>query len=886
MRYWSLVASFWRALFRGRRLDTELDDELNGYLSEMVARKVAAGLDPAEARRHALLDIGSLERVKEDVRDVRIGRIADETARDISYALRMLRKAPAFTAAAVATLALGVGAITAIFSVVHALLIEPLPYADAARLVMVWADQSAEGYPRAPLSGPELIDLETRATRFEGFAAIWATTAALTGDNEPEQLRVGQVTPDFFALLGANAALGRTFVDRDVVDGPSAAILLSDAIWQRRYGANPAIVGSRILVNGQPATVIGVMPRSFRLLMAPDASIPDDLDAWLLFPGRRIPTAPRGQRFLRVLGRVRPDVTIAEARADIEHVGAEISQEFAFYGGAGRQFDMISLHSESVRDIQAPLLTAFTGVAILLLIACVNVASLLIARAAARTKETAVRVALGAGSTRILRQHLIEGLVLTVIGSAAGVVVGRLGLDALLGLAPPALSRLSAARVNIPVVAFSTGIMLLWGVLLSLAPLTELLRVKLAAALRLDAARAGSSPGHRLRTWLITAQLALSVVLVVAALLLVRTVINIQRADLGFDASGIQSFRLAVRPAGPQAAVAFARRLQSELAALPGVIAAGSLSHAPYDHVPNWGGPYLAEAGADASTAPQADYRTLSPGALELLQIRLLDGRSFSEADDIASAPVVIVDQRLAARTWPGASAVGKRLLLDPFVAGTPSVAATVVGVVAHVRHRSPVEEVREQVYFPQRQVARNPSVYVVKTAGDPSALMPFVREAITRLDPVLPIYDVRALDVYVNDARATRAFIMRLAVIFAVMALILAAVGVYGVIAYSVALRHREFGVRRALGAEGRVIVELVARDGAALVAKGLVAGLGIAAVATWWMRSLLYGLSPWDMVTFASAIPALLFVGAGACVAPALRAMKISPIESLRVE
>jgi predicted permease len=886
MRAWSRLASFWRTLMRGRRLDANLDDELQTYLDEIIRRKIAAGLDPATARRQALIEMGGLDQVKEGVRDARIGRLADDTLRDVSYAWRTLRKSPGFTLAAVATLALGVGATAAIFSVVNALLIAPLPYADPSRLVFVWADQTAEGYPRAPLSGPELIDLDTRTSRFEGFGGIWSTTAALTDRDEPEQLRVGHVTPDFFSLLGANAALGRTFVDADVATGPPTAILLSDALFKRRYGGDPGIVGSRVLVNGNAATVIGVMPESFRLLMPPDASVPDDLDAFILFDSRRIPQAPRGQRFLRVIGRLREDATIADANADIARIGAEISKAFVEYGAAGRTFDMIPLQADAVREIRGPLLAVFGGVAILLAIACVNVTSLLIARAAARSKETAMRIALGAGYGRLLRQHLIEGLLLTAIGAVAGIAAGRLALDGLLALTPPSLSRLSAARIDMTVFAFSLGIMLAWGLILSLAPLSEVMRVKLATAIRIDAARSGSSSGGRLRSMLITAQIALSVVLVVGALLLVRTFIKVQHADVGFNGDGIFSFRLAARAASRDQALAFARQLQASLAALPGVIGAASISHAPYDHVPNWGGPYLWEAGADPSTAPQADYRSLSPGALELLGIRLIEGRGFTEDDDLRSQPVLIVDSRVVARAWPGQSAVGRRLCVDGFVSGKPNQCATVVGVVEHVRHRNPVEEVRDQVYFPQRQIGRNPSVYLVKSAGDTVTLVPAIREALRKIDPALPIYDARPLSVYIEEARATRAFTMQLAGIFAIVALILASVGIYGVIAYSVALRHREFGVRQALGASSLTVMALVAREGTRLVMRGVATGILLAAVAAWLLRGLLFGVSPWDPITFAAAIPPLLLAGAVACLVPARRATAASPVDALRSE
>ena len=316
------------------------------------------------------------------------------------------------------------------------------------------------------------------------------------------------------------------------------------------------------------------------------------------------------------------------------------------------------------------------------------------------------------------------------------------------------------------------------------------------------------------------------------------------------------------------------------------MVGAASLSHAPYDHVPNWGGPYLSQKGADPSTAPQADYRSLSPGALELIGVRLIDGRGFTEDDDDNARLVVIVDDRLARRAWPGRSPVGQRLAVDPFVTGEPKIWATVVGVVAHVRHRNPVEEVRDQVYFSQRQVVRNPSVYIVKATGDPAAVVPSAREALKRIDPALPIYDVRPLMAYVEGANATRAFTMQLAVIFALVALTLASVGIYGVIAYSVTLRHREFGVRRALGAGAAQVVALVARDGATLLTRGIAAGLAGAALVTWFLRGLLFGVSPWDVTTYAAAIPVLLVAGMIACLLPARRAIATNPVDALRSE
>ena len=336
----------------------------------------------------------------------------------------------------------------------------------------------------------------------------------------------------------------------------------------------------------------------------------------------------------------------------------------------------------------------------------------------------------------------------------------------------------------------------------------------------------------------------------------------------------------------PPAEMAFGRRLESVLAEMPGVTGAASISHAPYDHVPNWGGPYVWERGMEPSTAPQADYRSLSPGTVELMGIRLTEGRSFTEDDDLSAELKVLVDARLAARAWPGQSPLGRALGVDAFVTGKPDMVATVIGVVGHVRHRSPVEDVRDQVYFSQRQVLRNPTVYLVKTSGDPATIARSVAGSVQRVDAALPIYDARPLSVYVDEARATQAFTMQLAVLFAFAALVLAAVGIYGVIAYSVATRQREFGVRRALGAQAGQVVTLVARDAAWLIAKGVAAGIVIAIAGAWFMRGLLFGVEPWDVRTYATAIPILVVTSAVACLLPARRATATNPVDALRSE
>jgi putative ABC transport system permease protein len=630
------------------------------------------------------------------------------------------------------------------------------------------------------------------------------------------------------------------------------------------------------------------MPDGFRLMMPPDAAVPDDLEAWLPL-NRRFAEGPRGQRYLRVIGRMRPGVTVTDARADIARVGREISQAHAFYGTAGRQFETIPLHDDATRDVRTPLRVLSIGVAILLLIACVNVASLLVARAASRARQTAMKAALGAGRGRIVREHVIESLLLALGGGVAGLLLGQWGLSLLVAATPAGLDRLRLASLSPVVVVIILGVVTVWMLLLSMAPATESWKRSLVDTLRADAQRAGGGSGVRLRRVLTVAQLALSVVLVVAALLLIRTVTRVQQIDPGFEASGALTFRVAPpgsRYPNEDAFNAFSRRLEQALRGLPGVTGAAAISHAPYDHVPNWGGPYLSERGGDPSTAPQADYRAVSPGLMELLGVRVLEGRTFTETDDQHGTPVAIVDERLASRMWPGESAVGRRLGVDPRVTGTPSTWVTVVGVVRHVRHRSPTEEVRDQVYFPERQVPRNPFVVVVKTAGDPSLLTTPVRDAVRQLDAALPIYDLRPLESYLGEARAIRAFTAVLAGVFAVAALLLASVGVYGVIAYSVSVRRREFGVRLALGARAGQIVGRVLREAAGLTITGLGLGLAAAVGGAWWLRSQLYEIAPWDPVSLVTTALVLSMVAVAACTIPARRAMRVDPADVLRAD
>ncbi len=830
-------------------------------------------MTPDAARRAAFLEMGDIESVKDRVRDARIGNGLETTIGDARHAWRGLRRTPAFAIVAIVTLGLGIGATTAIFSLVNALLLEELPFRDPGRLVFVWNNVAIGRYGRAPLAATEIHDLRSRATLFEGFGGIWANTTVLTGE-EPEQLRIGLVTTDFFRLLGAEPALGRTFVAEDESSPGQGGILLSDALWRRRFGSDPSVVGRTIEVDHEPTRVIGVMPRDFRPMLPTDSNVPDDLQAWLPLNSNGFATRPRGQRFLRVVGRMKAGVNLSDAQREIASIGLQVGREQPFYASVGLRFDAVGLHADSVREARPTVLALFVGVGILLVIACVNVASLLVARAAARRGETAVRIALGAGTGRLLRQYAVEGLVLGALGGLLGIAIGRAGLAILIALRPPALNRIDAASMDSTVMAFTVAVALTWGLLLSLAPLAEV--------------RHASGTPYRRRAALVVCQLALSVVLLVGAGLLVRAFLQVVRSDAGFRADDIVTFRVAQnwqRYESTESMNAFSAEFRARLAKLTGVTGVGAISHLPYDDgLPNWGTPYVNPGETDLANAGTADTRAVMPGYFEALGARLVEGRFFSETDDPGSMPVTIVDDRLAQRMWPGQSAIGKRLVGDPHTSGRPSVTVTVVGVVRHLRHRRPDADVREQLYFPFQQAPRNPMAYVVRSSLDIDRLAQQIRHTLAQLDPHTPAADLRLFADYVGSARAGRRFATILVATFALVSLVLAGMGVYGVTAYGVALRRRELGVRLALGATGSHVVRLVMGESARLGIMGIGLGLIGAGIVAAFLRTQLYGVTPADPISYAVSVPVLASAVLLAAWLPARRATRVSPLESLR--
>jgi putative ABC transport system permease protein len=884
MRILARLSSLWRGVFQRARMEAELDEELEGYFEELAARKEAGGLPPAEARRAARLEMGGSLPLKLAVRESWLVSAWDSVFQDVRQAWRGLRATPGPSLLAVVTFALGMGSASAILGVVQATLLTPAPYRDPSRLVLVWADLTAAGHPRAPLSGPELGDLRVRTTSFEGLGGIWANSITLTHHGEPEFVRIGLVTASFFPVLGVEPAAGRLFTSADAVEGPPTSILLSWGLWQRRFGGDPEIVGRSITVDDSPATVLGVLPTAFRLLLPHDSGTPDTIEAYQLFP-EQIVEGPRGQRYLRVVGRMRPGVSLAGAREDVDRVAAQLTKEFP--DPRGTAFTTVSLDADNTKAVRGPLLVVTASVALLLVISAVNVLGVLVARAAARRREMAVRVALGASLSRILRLALAEGLTLAVLGAAIGIGLGQGELSLLLALQPEALRRLGEVTLDGCVLAWTSALALLWGGLFTLAPLREYTRPDVGSAL---AATRGE--GRRLRpvfrSALVVAQVALTLVLLVGAGLLTRTFAKIQAIDPGFRADGVLTFRVpsaTPRYPSPESRDALGRTLRAALGALPSVTSVGAASHLPYDAIPNWGGPFSAVEASDEAL-PNADYRSVSPGFFETAGVELRSGRFFTDADGPQSLPVAVVDELLAERVWPGTSPLGQRLRVDPRSTGAPDTWVTVVGVVRHVRHRSLVERLNEQVYFPLSQAFRNPVAYLVRTAGEPGDLTKSVRAAVRSVDSTLPIYEARLLSAYLDRAREVQRFTMLLVGVFAFTALVLAAIGVYGVIAFVVVERRREFGVRLALGATHRGIGALVLAEGARLAAVGAALGLAVALAAGPLFAGQLFGVSATDIVAYAVALPVIGAVALLACLWPVRRATAANVVDVLRAE
>jgi putative ABC transport system permease protein len=819
-------------------------------------------------------------------------------ARDLEYAARTLLKNPAFAVLAILTIALGIGASTAIFSVVNAVLLRPLPYADPDRLVLVWADlrnRDALDF----LSPPgDLYDLRQQTTAFEELAAISVGRQPLTGDGPPEQIDVAGATVNLLRTLGVRVALGRDFIDTDgelpapdtpLEQLPAQSVILTDAFWHSRFGADPGVIGRRIELNGFPGVVVGVLGPEFELLFPTSTNVervPEMLFALRL----DYQNSSRINVFLHMVGRLRPGVSPATAQAQVDAVAADLRERFPVKQTAGLHFRVESMAEDLVVDVRPALLALMGAVGFVLLIACANVANLLLVRTSARERELAVRAALGGSRSRLVRQMLTESVLLAFAGAIIGLVAARLGIRLLLAVRPDNLPRIESVHIDPAVLAFTTLAAFASALVFGVVPALRASRVDVAETLR-ESGRTGglSGAGRRLRNSVVIAEVALSFVLLIGCGLMFRSFVALQKEDPGYDAAGVLTFfvnPVQARWGGLERRALFVRELRSRLSAIPGVTAVAAANPVPLDGTPNVGARWGREdALADAGRFQQADLRWVHPGYFEALRTPLVAGRTFTEEDNRPDAALVVIDERFAEKAFPNESPVGKRFLAR--VRTDEPEWFEVIGVVHHQRHVSLAADSRETMFMTDAVGGfARANRWIVRTDGSPERLIPAVRAAVANLDPLQPIADVQPMSVLVDRAAAPTRFALVLIGVFAGIAALLAAIGLYGVLATMVRQRTPEIGVRMAFGARRTSIVQLVLGEGLVLSAAGLGIGLFAAFALTRVMRSMLVGVAPTDPLTFAAMAVLFVVVATAACAGPALRAARLQPTAALREE
>ncbi|MGE0130009.1 MAG: ABC transporter permease [Blastocatellales bacterium] len=806
---------------------------------------------------------------------------------DLRYGARMLMKKPGFTLIAVLTLALGIGANTAIFSVVNAVLISPLPYREPDRLMQFWETNPLKNWTQANVAPANLFDWQRQNQSFTEIAAYIGSDkkgpglAGLQMDagGEPERIEGLYVTGNIFSVLGADAMLGRTLAEEETWAGKHTVVVLSYGLWQRRFGADPKIVGQKIMLSGRAREVVGVMPPGFYFPSK-------EAELWAPMGWDRNQLAQiRRPHFLRAVGRLKDGVTAEQARAEFNAIAARLEAQYPDTNtqmGVG----LGPLKEWIVSDFSLPLIVLLAAVALVLLIACTNVASLLLAGASARAREAAIRAALGAGRWRIVRQLLTESLLLAFAGGALGLLLALWGKDLLVAYSPGDIPRLDEIRLDWRVLGFTLGAMLATTLLTGLAPALQSSKPQLASALKEGGQKGASGPGVRVRSALVVAEIALALVLVVVAGLMIRSFLLLQKVDPGFDSQNLLTLRVGlpgVRYGEDSQMQAFFEQAEARIRSLPGVVAVGSTTVLPLKGY-QWTSDFTIDGRPPEDYGREVRHKEITPDYFRAMGLPLRRGRFFNGSDQAKSQPVIIINAALARRYFPGEDPVGRRLKFSK--PDRQDTWQTIIGVVGDEKQDSLSAEVKPEIYQSHLQRPQNQMSFVVRTAADPQTLTGAVREQIRALDRSLPVYEIRTMRDALSESLARERFVMLLLLGFAALALTLAAVGVYGVMSYSVTQRTHELGIRLALGAQTRDVLKLVLGQGLKLVSIGVVIGLAGALAAARVLNSMLFGVSATDPATFAGISLLLVVVALLACWIPARRAAKVDPMIALRCE
>jgi putative ABC transport system permease protein len=872
--------------------EAEIVEELAQHLDDVYQRVISSGANEADAQRAALNELaGELKDVQRYKQRRENPPVPDESGRlnlladflqDLRYAARMLAKNPGFTAVAVIALALGIGANTAIFSVVNTVLLRPLPYKDPEQLVMVWEDATKHGYPRDTPTAANYIDWRDQNSVFSGMAAIDEINLNLTNAGDPERLKGRRVSANLFALLGVEPQLGRVFNAAEDQPGAQHVAVLSHRLWQRRFGGDANIVNKTLTLDGEAYTVTGVMPARFEF---PEK----DVEIWVPIAFDAREAANRNRHYLEVVARLKPGVTLEQAQTEMTTIGARLQQQYP-QTNTDIGVAVTSLHEHLVGDIKPALLILLGAVGLVLLIACANVANLLLARAAIRQKEIALRVALGARRWRLLRQFLTESVLLATIGGTLGLAIAFGGLLLLRSFIPENISQAREITLDLKVLGFTLLVSILTGLIFGLAPAIQAVRMNQSETLK-EGGRdsvTGRS-GKRLRGLLVTAEVAVSLVLLIAAGLLINSFLRLRNTDPGFRVDHLLTMKVELpypKYEQAQRRNEFFNNVVQRVQSIAGVRSAAVTVNLPLYRQGNSISIQIAgRSEPPPGQEPIIVTRMISPGYFETMGIPLVSGRQLTDHDTEKSPNVVVISETMARRYWPGEDAIGKRIAAGRVTSDADWI--QVIGVVKDVHQFELSADPKPQMYLSYRQAEFFwPEDLVVRTDVDPASLAATVRNAVWEIDKEQPVSNIRTMEDILADSIARQRFSMLLLGVFAGVALLLAAVGIYGVMSYSVAQRTHEIGIRMALGAQTSAVLKLAVGYGLKLVVAGVVIGLVAAFVLTRLMSTLLFGITATDPATFALISLLLIAVAAIASYIPARRATKVDPLIALRYE
>ena len=803
---------------------------------------------------------------------------------DLRYAVRMLLKKPGLTFIAVLTLALGIGAVSSIFSVVNAVLLRPLPYPEAEQLVRVGGINLKTGKGPGTLSPPDFYDWQARNNVFESMAVYDGWSPSLTRQGEPERITAARVSANFFNVLRVSPQLGRAFLPQEEQRGNHLAVILSHKLWQRRFGADREIIGKTITLNGESYAVVAVMPPDFEMPRFSGIGF-EEPELWAPFAPDLSQWGRSGRSVDAAIGRLKPGVGLQQAQAEMLSIGQALQQQYP-ESNINASIGVVSLHEQLVGNVRRPLLIFLVAVSLVLLIVCANVANLQLARSMARKKEMAVRTALGASRLRIIRQLLTESILLSVVGAGFGLLLSLWATDFLVALGSDSIPHPGKIGIDARVLGFTLLLTVLTGILFGLAPALHASKTDLNQALKEGGGKGtGGSTRSRLRSLLVVSEIALSLLLLVGAGLLIKSFLRLQDVSPGFNPRNVLTmyvFLPGAKYGEDQQQSAFFDESLQRIQALPGVEAVGVTSNLPisgnYDRV----GLYVEDRPvASREDVPDIERYMINNDYFKAMDVPLHEGRSFGTQDIAESLPVALINETAARRYWPNESAIGKRIRTDP-----ESPWRTIIGVAGDVRHYNLETDVSMQLYLPYKQVPTQMMTFVVRTKDNPSGQAAAVRNQIWAVDKDQPVYNVKTMQQLVTESVAQRRFTMLLLGLFAVIAMFLSMVGIYGVMSYTVSQRIQEIGIRVALGAQGRDVLKLILGHGMMLALMGVGLGLGGAIVTTRIISSLLYGVTATDPLTFASVAIALTGAAFIACYIPARRATRVDPMVALRYE